>query len=189
MPATQSRKPTLPIASQRRVIAAACLFGAEIIHIDVIDEHVREWLFAGLFFLIVAVLEGLLGVALLVGSSPRSVRLTIWVSALTAAVWLVSRTVGLGIGPMPWVPEAVGWPDSIATFLELMTIAVLVVPTSTAVAARQLHERRLGTAMTVAAVAAMALVAVLPNAETTEPLPNLNPTCGITTGPPCPPDR
>jgi hypothetical protein len=186
MAGTQNQNQTLPLAGQRRVIAAACLFGAEVIHVDVIDEYLREWLVAGLFFLTVAVLQGVLGVALLVGQSPRTVRLAIWLSSLTAGVWLTSRTVGLNVGPMPGMPEAVGWADSIPTFLELMTIAALVVRTSRAAAARRLVKRPVGTAMTVAAVTALAVVAVFSPAASSHPLPDLNPTCGITSQPPPP---
>src|SRR4051794_22067865 len=107
MSGIDTQDPALPVVRQRRVIAAACLFGAEIIHVDVIDGHLRMSLLAGLFFLSVAALEGVLGVALLLRPSPRRVRLALWVSALTAAVWLASRTVGLNIGPMPGVPEAI----------------------------------------------------------------------------------
>jgi hypothetical protein len=40
------------------------------------------------------------------------------------AVWAVSRTAGLPIGPEPWTPEAIGALDVVATGLELFIVAV-----------------------------------------------------------------
>ena len=40
------------------------------------------------------------------------------------AVWAVSRTTGLPVGPDPWMPEALGALDLLATGLEIVLIAV-----------------------------------------------------------------
>ena len=39
-------------------------------------------------------------------------------------VWAVSRTTGLPVGPDPWMPEALGALDLLATGLEIVLIAV-----------------------------------------------------------------
>jgi hypothetical protein len=109
-----------------RLTAVACLFGAEAIHIAVIDEHLSEWLPAGLFFVGIALAEGLLGVGLLVKPTARLRRAAIWVSLGTVAVWLLSRTAGLPVGPMSGRTEHVGISDSVATGFELVTAFALL---------------------------------------------------------------
>ena len=44
---------------------------------------------------------------------------------MVAALWMISRTSGLPIGPQPWAPESVGALDSIATANEI-ALALLV---------------------------------------------------------------
>ncbi|MBA2560980.1 MAG: hypothetical protein H0V07_14050 [Propionibacteriales bacterium] len=90
-----------------------------------------EWLPAGLFFLILALVEGVLAVALLAALARRIERLTIVVSLATVAVWVVTRTVGLPVGPMA-AAEPVGRPDLVASALELTTAVVLLARTTTA---------------------------------------------------------
>ncbi|MCW2805440.1 MAG: hypothetical protein QOF52_3437 [Propionibacteriaceae bacterium] len=110
----------------RRLAAVACLLGAEAIHVAVLDEHMEEWLPAGLFFFCVAVLEGAVAVALLTATSSRVERTAICLSLGTLALWLTSRTVGLPIGPMSGHPEPVGRADAVASALELTTALVLL---------------------------------------------------------------
>lgn len=66
----------------------------------------------------------------------------IWGAAVNAAIvalWIMSRTVGMPIGPQPWVPEPVGVVDAIAAVAE----SVVVLATScVALAARSLLARR-----------------------------------------------
>lgn len=111
--------------SLRRLTAVACLFGAEAIHVLVINEHMTESLPAGLFFLLLALLEGVLAVALITTPSRSIERLAISVSLATISVWLVSRTTGIPLGPIPNV-ESVGRADLVSTTLELVTAAVLL---------------------------------------------------------------
>ena len=111
-----------------RVTAAACLLGAEAIHVAVMDDHFDEWLLAGLFFLAISLAEGLLAVALLTRPSAAVARLTVGVSLATVGLWLVSRTVGLPGGPAAGAAEPFGLADSIAGLLELLTVAALLGP-------------------------------------------------------------
>jgi len=113
-----------------RVTAISCLFGAEAIDAAVIEEHISEWLPAGLFFIGLSLVQGLLAVTLIVAPSSRVARLTIGVSLATVALWLYSRTVGLPFGPMAWTAEPIGRADAIATFFELVTVAVLLATTT-----------------------------------------------------------
>jgi hypothetical protein len=86
-----------------RVTAVSCLFGAEAIHVAVIEEHINEWLPAGLFFVGLSLVEGLLAVTLITAPSRGVERLVVVVSLGTVALWLVSRTIGLPLGPMAGV--------------------------------------------------------------------------------------
>jgi hypothetical protein len=40
----------------------------------------------------------------------------------TIGIWLVSRTIGLPIGPAPWMPEEIQSLDAAATSLELLLV-------------------------------------------------------------------
>jgi len=114
------------VGAPERAIAIAALFGAELIHTMLIPSHVREWWAAGWFFLLVSVLEGVVASALLFAPSRPATRAAVGLSAATAVVWLVSRSVGVPFGPFAWVREPVSTVDVAATVLELTTIAALV---------------------------------------------------------------
>jgi hypothetical protein len=110
-----------------RCAVAATLAGAAIIHATVVGEHLEEWAPAGLFFLGLVLVEGSLGSLALLAWS-RLVCVLVAVSGLgTVAVWTVSRTTGMPIGPADFrVPEAVGRADVVCGILELVAAAVCV---------------------------------------------------------------
>jgi hypothetical protein len=88
--------------------------------------HFREYWLFGLLFAIVAPLQ--IVWAALVQRRPADRRLLIAgaiANVVVAAVWLVSRTTGLPIGPDAGTPEAVGVKDVLATADEL-GLALLV---------------------------------------------------------------
>jgi len=120
-----------------RVTAVSCLFGAEAIHAAVIEEHISEWLPAGLFFVGLSLVQGLLAVALITVPSRRVERLIIGVSLATVGLWLFSRTVGLPFGPTAWIAEPIGRVDTVATVLELITAAVLLATTTVTTSTRR----------------------------------------------------
>jgi hypothetical protein len=120
------RAPARAAASPALATVAACLLGAQAIHVAVMPSHFRQWWAAGAFFLVVAVLEGGLAVAILVAPSRRLGWAIVAASLATVAVWLESRTLGVPFGPQAWVPEPVGRADVVATALELATALALV---------------------------------------------------------------
>jgi hypothetical protein len=109
-----------------RASAIACLFGAEIIHVDAMAHHWAEWPAAGVFFLLLSVVEGVLAALLLVRPSPEAARTAVAVSLATVAFWGISRSFGLPIGPYPGQPEPIGLADAIATLFEIATAVSLV---------------------------------------------------------------
>jgi hypothetical protein len=146
-----------------RVTAVSCLFGAEAVHIAVMDEHLHEWLLAGLFFLVLAVVEGLLAAALVVAGTPALRWTAVCVSLGTVALWLLTRTAGLPFGPMAGRPEPVGQADMVATLLELVTAVVLLVPlTGTRTAGWRAPARSAAAVVVMLAATAVTLLGVLP---------------------------
>ena len=104
---------------------ASTLAGAAIIHATVVGEHLEEWAPAGLFFLVLVLLESALGVLALLAWSRLTAILVLVTSIGTVAVWAVSRTVGMPFGPADFrVPEAVGTADLVCGGLELVAAAV-----------------------------------------------------------------
>lgn len=102
---------------------AACSLGAAALHFAALGAHWSEsWLY-GVFFAGVAWFQALW--AAWVVHRPTRAALTVGVvgNAVVAAVWVLSRTVGVGVGPAR-EPEAVGFADGLATVLALLVVAV-----------------------------------------------------------------
>src|SRR5689334_15967912 len=98
----------------RRWAAALMTLGAAAIHFAVAPDHLNEYLPFGIFFIIVGLAQVVLAMAAIVRPGRRVFAAAALVAAGCLALWLVSRTTGLPIGPEPWKPEAVGMPDVIA---------------------------------------------------------------------------
>jgi hypothetical protein len=81
---------------------------------------------AGVFFIVIAVVQACLGVLLLIRPGRVVYLLALAVSAATVLVWAVSRTTGLPFGPEAGAPEGVGRPDTISTVFEFVTVVVTV---------------------------------------------------------------
>jgi hypothetical protein len=108
---------------------------AGVIHAAVVPEHLEEqWVF-GAFFILVAVFQ--IAWAIVVVARPSAIVSTIGALANGAiiALWAVSRTVGLPIGPEAWTPEPVSTPDVTATLMELLLVVSVVFARDPAVTA------------------------------------------------------
>jgi hypothetical protein len=53
-------------------------------------------------------------------------RLFAAINAAVIGLWLVSRTIGLPVGPEPWTREAVGTADIVCSALEAVVVVLLV---------------------------------------------------------------
>ena len=115
---------TEPTAALR--VAAGLSFAAALIHAAVITEHFREYWLFGVFFVVAAVFQ-----LVWAGATWSGLRAE-WLLAVgaagnlaIAAVWALSRTVGLPLGPEAGEPEQVDAHDLLATANEL-ALALIV---------------------------------------------------------------
>lgn len=116
------------------VAAAGVLAVAGAIHVVAGFDHLPEYMpFAAAFFGMAA-FQLLAAAALARGTATDALRgAIVGLSVAIAALWAVSRLVGLPIGPEPWQPEAVGVQDAVCTVAELLA-AVLTLRTGRAAA-------------------------------------------------------
>lgn len=122
------RSPSLPAAEgrldDRLLIICVLSLSTGLIHAAAALEHLHEYALYALFFAVLAPLQLGWGIAVYKRATPTRVSTGAFASLLIAALWIISRTTGLPIGPHPWNPESVGAVDTIATANEI-TIALL----------------------------------------------------------------
>lgn len=101
------------------------LVGSAVIHGTVVAHHFQQWVPAGLFFIALQVVEVALALAAVYVWGPRTAQAIVVTSMGTVVVWLLSRTLGMPIGPATFqLPEPVGVPDLACCFLELAAAAL-----------------------------------------------------------------
>jgi hypothetical protein len=150
-----------------RAAAAMFLLGPAAIHFAVAPEHLRVYPPYGLFFMLVGLLQVALAAAVVLRPSPPILLGGAAFSLLVIAVWLLSRTVGLPIGPTPGIPEAIGLADLLTTLMEWIAVILLLIADARLDRRRPLHGVRLTIGLvpvgaisfllTLAAIAAVAL--------------------------------
>lgn len=106
----------------RGVLAAAAV-GAALIHLAVAPEHLTEFPLLGLGFVLSAAAQLLWALAVLRRDSPRLLRIGAAGSLLFVGVYVVSRTIGLPLGPEAFHAEPLGTADLVCCGLELLTAA------------------------------------------------------------------
>jgi hypothetical protein len=114
-------RPTSDLPTDGLWVAAAGLVAAAAIHATVITEHFREYVLFGVFFVALAIAQFWLAAVLVRHPDRRTVRYVAVASVWVVALWVVSRTTGLPIGPEPWRPEAFGGLDIASSCAELIT--------------------------------------------------------------------
>jgi hypothetical protein len=119
-PPASSPPPTFSAA-----VPATLSVAAAIVHFAATPAHVDELGLPGLAFAAAATFQAAWALAWLIEPAPGIARIGILGNVAIAAVWLVSRTVGMPIGPLAGQPEAVGGPDLFATILELALAGLL----------------------------------------------------------------
>ncbi len=139
--------------SLRALVAAAC-FGGAVIHFAYAPVHLDEDALHGVFFLTVAWAQLAAGLALIRWREARWPWLGAAVlNAGVAAVWLLSRTAGVPGSEA----EPVGFPDALATGLELAAVAGALVALRPALASRPTARPN----PVLGGVAALALIGVV----------------------------
>jgi hypothetical protein len=137
-----------------RTVAALALLGAAAIHFAVMGEHAGVSASHGAFFAVVAWLQ--VGLALSMLRPSRTAALaTVAVNLGVLAVWIASRTAGIGIGG-DGSPEEWGRIDGVAAALEGAAIVA-----AAGLAAPALVRRRIGTEVGYAGVGVAAVAVTL----------------------------
>lgn len=127
MNADQVTRSAVDAALLVRAGTCAALLGSAAVHASVVSEHYEEWPLAGLFFLGLQVVEVALAIAVVMAWGRRVAVLVAVASLGTLAVWAVSRTVGMPVGPEAMqAREAVGVPDLACVVLEVATLALVL---------------------------------------------------------------
>ncbi|HEY3139959.1 MAG TPA: hypothetical protein VGJ86_02465 [Acidimicrobiales bacterium] len=141
-----------------RGIAAASLLGAAVIHFAYAPVHFDEATSHGVFFVAIGWLQLVLAIALAVRTRPsRSVlALTALSSAAIIGVWVLSRTAGVPGNEA----EAVGFPDLLATGLEMLAVVAATALLFDLVADRAMSARPAFGAAGVGALATIVLVSM-----------------------------
>jgi hypothetical protein len=114
-------------ADVARCWAGFASLGAGLVHLAVVQEHLAEWWVYGGFFAVTGALQILWGLGALAGERAPFWRLVLAGNLALVALWAVTRTVGIPIGPEPWTAEAVGRADVLCVVLELGTVLALAI--------------------------------------------------------------
>lgn len=104
---------------------ALLVLGSAAIHFAVVPEHLREYVPFGLFFIAAGTAQVALATAILVAPNRRLLLAGSAGTAAIIALWAVSRTTGLPIGPSPGRPEAIGFNDLVCTTMEGISALLL----------------------------------------------------------------
>ncbi|HKF75313.1 MAG TPA: multicopper oxidase family protein [Candidatus Dormibacteraeota bacterium] len=105
-----------------RYPAALLTMGAAAIHFSVAPEHLQVYLPFGILFILVGGVQAALAVATVVRPGRKVYVAAVLLAVGCLAVWAVSRTAGLPIGPAPGRPEAMEVPDLVTAVFEVLSI-------------------------------------------------------------------
>ena len=112
-------------ASVRVAVATVCLLGAQFLHWSVIDQHAQQWHAAGVFFFVLALVEGLMTVLLISRLRPMVAAAGIVASVVPVVVWAWDRTLGLPFGPSRGIRGTIGRSDVLSVVFEVLTVVAL----------------------------------------------------------------
>src|SRR4051794_1595541 len=105
-----------------RLLLMVGLVATAVIHAAVVREHFSHWQAAGLSFALLTVAELTVAGVLLARRNRIGLVAAAVVAPAPLAVWLVSRTVGLPIGPAAGTSHGTRIPETMAVVLEVGTL-------------------------------------------------------------------
>jgi hypothetical protein len=117
---------TVKVATLLVVAMASLSAGAGVIHLAVTGEHFAEFWLSGVFFLVVGAAQLIWVVAVLLRPMPATLTAGAIGNAAVVGVWVLSRTVGLPVGPDAGTPEVVRGLDGLATVFEILIAGTCV---------------------------------------------------------------
>jgi hypothetical protein len=148
--------PATTLATPVRWVLAACSLGAAALHFGYSPSHLAEYWLYGVFFIVLAWTQLLWAIGAVLRPRRWVLALGLVANALVIAVWVLSRTRGVWVGPHADIKEAATFPDILATGLE----GVVVVGAVGALAGRRLLGRELRRRWPSALVAAASVVLI-----------------------------
>jgi hypothetical protein len=104
-------------------LIAGVSFVAGVIHIAASIDHYREFPLYTPVFALIAAFQIAWAVTITRRCSRRVLILGVAVNLAIIGLWVASRTVGVPIASRPWVPEAIGTADVMATLAESVIVA------------------------------------------------------------------
>lgn len=121
-----SAAPAATVRSPRILLLIGLSAVAGLIHGKAFIDHVDHYWLFGVFFAVLTYAQILWAMRLWRRPDDRRLFKAVAVMSLgVAAIWLVSRTVGLPIGPWAGRPETIGLPDVVATLDELVIAGLI----------------------------------------------------------------
>lgn len=122
------RAASMSAAEDLAVVAALLVLASSLIHAIVIAVHFEDFWLSGVFFAVAACLQAVWVGRVYSGPLTRPLLLTGAAGNLAlVAVWVLSRSVGVPLGPHAWEPEGVGVVDVLATLDELLAVLIIFV--------------------------------------------------------------
>lgn len=115
-----------PVAWYLAPVAALLSAGAGYVHLVYMQDHWRDWWAYGAFFLATGVFQLLYGPLLLRWANAPVVLLGIAGNLAIVAMYVLSRTDGVPLGPHARVKEAAGAVDATTTAAEILLVALLL---------------------------------------------------------------
>ncbi|HKA11369.1 MAG TPA: multicopper oxidase family protein [Candidatus Dormibacteraeota bacterium] len=122
----ETRALRTPGVRPRPYPTALFILGSAAIHFSVAPMHFQEYVPFGLFFVSAGIGQVALALGILTVPARRLFLAGAAGTGALIALWFVSRTIGLPIGPHPGRPEAIGFSDIACVVLELVSTLLLV---------------------------------------------------------------
>lgn len=152
-------------AERRRTLPAQlalCSAAAATIHFAVIRPHWDDYVPFAIAFALTGAFQLAWAAVVLVRPGRAVLLAGVVVNLGVVAVWVLSRTAGMPVGPEHWTPEAVGVADVVSTIFELMIAGGSLALLSSQAQARYTSwlDRRAAAQMTAIAIGVTLLVAL-----------------------------